>query len=495
MASKWEGSDSSASEFDVVIIGAGVSGINAAQRVQTLLPGFAYTILEARGAMGGTWDLFRYPGIRSDSDLYTFGFPWRPWSSTKAIADGPAIREYMLESAAEYNIDKHIQYHHKLISANWSSETQDWSLIIDVDGEKQYMRTRFMIYGSGYYDYDTPLQATIPGICNFKGTKIHPQFWPEDLDYAGKNIIIVGSGATAVTLLPVLAETAAGVTMLQRSPTYILVQPSIDSAPRIRNILPPWVAHRIVRWKFMWAMFLYFQFCRAFPTMAKKMIKIATEKELPRRIAQDPNFKPAYNPWEQRLCVCPDGDFYRALRQGNAHVVTDTIQTVTETGILTTGGAALDADIIITATGLKMKFAGGTHITVDDIPIDFSDKYIWKGALIQDVPNTAFLLGYTNASWTLGAEASAQLVCRLIRYMMSKGLATVTPRVKDESKIQPRSMMNLKSTYIMAGRGVLPKGGDVGPWKPRANYFKDFLNAKFGGFTGLEFTKTSEKVH
>jgi cation diffusion facilitator CzcD-associated flavoprotein CzcO len=495
MTDKWGQCDSISSGFDVVIIGAGVSGINAAQRVQTMLPRFTYTILEARGAMGGTWNLFRYPGIRSDSDLYTFGFPWRPWSSTKAIADGPSIRNYMAESAAEYGIDKHIQYHQKLISANWSSETQTWSLVIDAEGEKRHMAARFMIYGSGYYDYDEPLQVTIPGISNFKGIRVHPQFWPEDLDYTGKKIIVIGSGATAVTLLPVLAETAASVTMLQRSPTYILVQPSVDSARWIRNIFPSWIAHRIVRWKFMWAMFLYFHFCRAFPTMAKRLIKVATEKELPKHIPQDPNFKPTYNPWEQRLCVCPDGDFYKALWQGNTHIVTDTIKSVTETGIITTRGTTLDADIIISATGLKMKFAGGTQVTVDNSPIEFSDKYMWKGALIQDVPNTAFLLGYTNASWTLGAEASAQLVCRLIRYMMSKGLSTVTPVVEDESKVKARSIMNLKSTYIMAGRGVLPKGGDVEPWKPRASYFKDIWNAKFGGFAaGLEFTKASNKA-
>ena len=437
-----------ASEFDVVVIGAGVSGINAAQRVQTEFPGLSYTVLEARDAIGGTWDFFKYPGIRSDSDLYTFGFPWRLWESTNAIADGLSIKKYLVESAAEYGIEKHIQYRSKLVSTSWSSKTQNWSLVVDTAGEKRYMRAKFMIYGSGYYDYDEPLQAAIPNIDTFKGTKVHPQFWPKDLDYSSKKIVIIGSGATAVTILPVLAQTATSVTMLQRSPTYILPVPSVDSGSWIRKIFPSWIAHALIRWKFMWGMFLYFQFCRAFPTKAKELIKVATEKELPRHISQDPNFKPMYNPWEQRLCVCPDGDFYQALRQGNAHIVTDTIKTVTETGIVTSQGTSLDADIIVTATGLKMKFAGGAQVTVDGTLIKFSDKYMWKGALIQDVPNTAFLLGYTNASWTLGAEASMQLVCRIRRYMMSRGLAVVTPRVEDESKVRPTSMMNLKSTYI-----------------------------------------------
>jgi cation diffusion facilitator CzcD-associated flavoprotein CzcO len=476
-------------EFDVVIIGAGLSGINAAQRVQMQLPGLTYTILEARGAIGGTWDLFKYPGIRSDSDLYTFGFPWRPWESTKAIADGPSIKQYLIESAAEYGIDKHIQYRHKLLAADWSSKTQTWSLAIDTNGEKKYLKAKFVIYGSGYYDYDEPLQTTIPNIDTFKGTTIHPQFWPQDLDYTSKKTVIIGSGATAVTLLPVLAETAASVTMLQRSPTYILSQPATDSGSWIRRLFPSWIAHALVRWKYMWGMWLYFQFCQEFPIKAKEQIAAATTKELPSRVKQDPNFNPSYNPWEQRLCVCPDGDFFKALRKGNAHVVTDTIETVTETGIRTLRGETLDTDIIVTATGLKMIFAGGVKITLNGTHVDVKDKYLWKGVLMQDIPNTAFLLGYTNASWTLGAEASMQLFCRIVRYMAPRGLGGVTPRVEDESKLQPMSMINLKSTYILAAKGVLPKCGDLRPWRARASYFKDFWDAKFGRFEGLEFLR------
>jgi len=483
-------------DFDVVIIGAGISGINAAYRVQTALPGYTYTILESRGAIGGTWDLFRYPGIRSDSDLYTFGFPWRPWLETKAIADGASIRKYMVESAAEYGIDKHIQYYHKLIGADWSSKSQSWSLAVDAEGgEKRHLRGRFLIFASGYYDYEVPLEAKIPGIDNFRGTKIHPQFWPEDLDWSGKNIVIIGSGATAVTLLPNLAQKALKVTILQRSPTYVITRPSVDPSEWfLRRFFPAFIANRAVRVKYLVIPFLNFHFCRAFPSTAMALIKSATEKQLPKSIPQDPNFKPSYNPWEQRLCLCPDGDFFKALREGKADIVTDTIKTVTETGILTTGGKDLDADIIVTATGLKMKFAGGASVSIDGVPVKFSDKYMWKGSLLQDLPNAAFVVGYVNASWTLGADATAQLLCRIMQYMKSEGIASVTPRVQDESKIHSQSVMNLKSTYIREGLGELPKGGDVGPWKRRSNYFKDLWNAKFGGFSGLEFVGNSSDL-
>ncbi|OBT53964.1 hypothetical protein VE04_05797 [Pseudogymnoascus sp. 24MN13] len=487
--------NSKPTDFDVVIIGAGISGINAAKRVQTALPGCIYTILESRGTIGGTWDLFQYPGIRSDSDLYTFGFPWRPWLEKKSIADGASIKKYMVESAAEYDIGKHIQFHHKLVGADWSSTNQSWSLTVDANGEKRHLRGRFLIFGAGYYDYEVPLEANIPGIDNFKGTKIHPQFWPEDLDWSGKKIVIIGSGATAVTLLPNLADKALKVTILQRSPTYVITRPSVDSWEWfLRSFFPAFIANRAVRIKNLLELFLMFHFCRAFPSMATALIKDATEKELPNSIPHDPNFKPSYNPWEQRLCICPDGDFYEALRKGNGDIVTDTIRTVTETGILTAGGKTLDADIIVTATGLKMTFAGGSMVSINGIPVKFSDKYMWKGSLVQDLPNAAFVMGYTNASWTLGADATAQLVCRIMRYMKSKGIATVTPRVQDDSEIHSESIMNLKSTYIREGLNVLPKGGDVGPWKRRSNYFMDLWNAKFGGFSGLEFKNSSDPL-
>ncbi|KAK0113958.1 hypothetical protein ONS96_014807 [Cadophora gregata f. sp. sojae] len=427
-----------------------------------------YIILEARDQIGGTWDLFKYPGIRSDSDLYTFGFPWRLWSSEKAIADGPAIKKYMVESAKEFGIDKKILFGHRLVSADWSSKNKVWSLDVHVrGGESRAVRAGFVLYGSGYYDYEEPLKAVIPGLENFKGKVIHPQFWPEDLDYTNKRVLIIGSGATAVTLLPVLAEKAASVTMLQRSPTYILSAPAKDVGSWVRNLL------------------LSYIFCRAFPALATRLIKADTVKLLPEHIKQDPNFKPAYNPWEQRLCICPDGDFYKALRENNGNVATDTIQSVTSTGIMTTGGTHLEADIIITATGLKMRIVGGARISVDGTVLRISVKFIWKGTMVQDIPNTAFLLGYTNASWTLGAEASIQLMCGVIRSMIKRGTLSACARVQPGVELKPRSMMNLSSTYIKVGGGILPKAGDGGPWLARSNYLRDLWNAKFGDITEL----------
>jgi cation diffusion facilitator CzcD-associated flavoprotein CzcO len=484
-------------DFDVVIVGAGISGINAGYRVQTEFPGHSYTIIETRNAIGGTWDLFRYPGIRSDSDLHTFGFPWRPWTDRKAIADGTSIRNYIRESAEKFGIDKKIRFHHKLLAGDWSSDEQNWSLTVDADGEEQIYKARFVILSTGYYDYDEPLKATIPGIDNFKGITIHPQFWPEDLDYTGKKMVIIGSGATSITLFPVLAEKAEKVTMLQRSPTYILALPSVDpTGDLIRKVLPGWMAHRIVRWKFLVLPFLFFKFCRAFPNAARKVIRANAEKQLPKSMPHDPNFNPSYNPWEQRLCVCPDGDFFKALRERNSDIVTDTIKNVTATGIETESGKTIEADVIITATGLKMRLAGGAKMSVDGVHVNFSEKYLWKGVMLQDLPNAAVVIGYTNASWTLGADATAQLVCRLMKYMESKRLTSAVPRVKNGEKLKAQPVLNLNSTYIEKAKGQLPKAGDSGPWQPRANYLTDHWVASHGNLTtGLDFTASGKKFN
>ena len=478
-------------DFDVVIVGAGISGVNAAYRIQSELPDASYSLLEARGSMGGTWDLFKYPGIRSDSDLHTFGFPWRPWKHPKAIADGQSILEYVKESASANGIDKKIQYNTKMINANWSSDQQRWQIEVNSNGEKRFIHARFLLLSTGYYDYDTPLRVDIPGIDSFQGTIIHPQFWPEGLDYAGKNIVIIGSGATAVTLLPILAERAEKVTMLQRSPGYILNQPAVDPLGQwAHKWLPAWLAFKLVRWKYLILPFLFFKFCRAFPMAARRGLRRRTKAELPSNVPHNPHFEPNYNPWEQRLCVCPDGDFYKSLRAGKADLVTDTIDRITEKAIHTKNGTVLTPDIIITATGLKIQIGGGAKMVVDGARVDVATRFLWKSIMLQDVPNMATVIGYTNASWTLGADATALSVCRLIKTMKKKNATSATPRAKDPEKLSVVSVLNLNSTYVEKGKGEMPKAATTAPWKPRSTYFADIYEARYGDIEqGLQFLR------
>ena len=482
-------------DWDIIIVGAGISGINAAYRIQTELPWASYTIIEARDAIGGTWDLFRYPGIRSDSDMQTFGFPWRPWKEERTIASGEDIRQYIRDSASLYGIDRKIQFHHKLSSADWSSDQQMWTLDVEAGGEKKQYHARFVMMGTGYYDYDEPLAAQIPGLDRFQGKIIHPQFWPEDYDSRGKRIVVVGSGATAVTLVPVLAKTAEHVTMLQRSPTYIVSRPSIDPFRRwMLNWIPNAFLHKIVRVKNLILTHLFIKFCNSFPVRAKGLIRKATMAQLPSHIPHDPHFQPRYNPWEQRLCMCPDGDFFESLKDGKASIATDSIETVTETGIKLSSGEVLDADMIVTATGLKLKVAGGAQISVDHKPLDFSSKFLWKAAMLQDVPNMAVFLGYTTLSWTLGADATALLLARLLTHMRTQGITCATPRLANPEKSGLKTVpaLNLSSTYITKGAAVLPKAGDKAPWLPRKTYFSDIWMATHSDVTqALEFQKVS----
>ena len=479
--------------LDVIIVGAGISGINAAYRLQTELPSSSYTILESRGGIGGTWDFFRYPGFRSDSDLYTFGFSWQPWNQKKHIADGDSIRKYICESAAMYGIDRKVQFRHKLVSANWSSDQQAWSLLVDADGEKKYFHTRFVILSTGYYDYDEPLSTTITGIENFKGKIVHPQFWPEDLDYKDQKIVVIGSGSTAVTLIPSLAEKASHVTMLQRSPSYLLARPSVDAFGQlVSKFLPSSMSYRLTRLKFLVLRFLFIKFCGAYPQAARNLIKKATVKELPKDTPHNPHFEPRYNPWEQRLCLCPDGDFFEAMRAGKASVVTDTITTVTENGIQLASGKTLDADVIVTATGLKLKTAGGAQISVNNTPIKIGEKFLWKGVMLQDLPNMATAIGYTNASWTLGADATALFVVRLLKYLSDNGITAAVPRLEHPEKMKSTATLNLSSTYVVKGVKEIPKAGDKAPWLPRSTYFSDLWAAKFGNITdGLQLERVS----
>jgi len=480
--------------FDVLIIGAGISGINSAYRLQEGLPDYSYAILEGREEIGGTWSLFKYPGIRSDSDLHTFGFPWDPWKEDRAIADAPSILNYVKTTAARHGIDKHVRYSHKVEHMNWSSEQQHWQLDVTVNGsEKKTFYSRFLLLGTGYYDYKTPLQSKIPGIENFKGTVVHPQFWPENLDYADKKVVIIGSGATAVTLLPNMVDKVKRITMLQRSPGYFLPIPLTEPVDQlIKKVLPESWAYTLIRIRFMLVSFLFFQFCRLFPKQGIKVLRKGTEKALPPNIPFDPHFVPKYKPWEQRMCITPGGDFFAALRTGKADVVTDTIETVTANGITLKSGQTLDADIIITATGLKIQFGGGATVSVDNQPFQLSQKYTWRGAMLQDLPNLTFVFGYTNASWTLGADATAQLWVRILKSMRDKNMTSVVPRMSENEGVLNVPFLNLNSSYIQAAEKDLPRGGDRGPWKPRSSFLKDIWFARFGDIqTGLHFTRVS----
>lgn len=480
------------SHFDVIIVGAGISGINSAYHIQDQLPGFSYAILEAREDLGGTWDLFRYPGIRSDSDLFTFGFAFNPWNYSNPIADGSAIKQYMRETAQKYGIDEHILLRHRLSSADWSKTDNTWSLAVDADGELKTITAGFIIFGTGYYDYNEPRKADIPGLDSFQGQIVHPQFWPEDLDYKNKKVVIIGSGATAITLLPKMAKEAANVTMLQRSPTWIQSIPNRTNNRRLSYLLPTSLYHRLQRVIWIQRQRIFFLFCQFFPSLSAWYLKLGVKWHLPSHVAYDPHFKPRYNPWDQRLCVCPDGDFFNSLRNGKANVCTDTIKTVTKNGITLNSSETLDADIIITATGLKLQIAGGVALTVDGQKFDISSKYMWNGVMLQDLPNAAFVIGYTNASWTLGAEATAKCIVRLIKMLDSRKLVAAVPSVKDEdaSLLQERPLVQLKSTYIIDGPRVFPRAADRGPWQPRDHYGKDIRFATKGNLDdGLEFVQ------
>ena len=478
-------------EFDVIIVGAGLSGIGVAYHLQRDCPRKSFVILEARGAIGGTWDLFRYPGIRSDSDMHTLGYRFRPWRGEKAIADGPSILHYLNDTAREYGIDRKIRYHHKVKRASWSSSEARWTLeVLGPEGRILTYTCNFLQMCSGYYDYDAGYMPGWPGMERFKGEIVHPQKWPEDLDHVGKRVVVIGSGATAVTLVPAMADKAAHVTMLQRSPTYIVARPAKDAiANWLYAKLPESLAHTLARWKSILLQMYFYNIARKKPEAAKIRIIELAQAELGPGI-DIRHFMPRYNPWDQRLCLVPDGDLFKAIRGGKASVVTDEIETFSETGLKLRSGDELPADIIVTATGLVIKLMGGMELVVDGRIVNPGTALSYKGMMLSDVPNFASTFGYTNASWTLKADLTAEHLCRILNKMDRGGYAYCTPRYNDPS-MSPDATLPLSSGYMQRAKDILPKQGSKRPWKLYQNYAKDLLALRFGSIDDgtLVFTR------
>jgi len=477
--------------FDVVIVGAGLSGIGAACHLKTECPSKTFVILEGRNVMGGTWDLFRYPGVRSDSDMFTLGYRFRPWREAKAIADGSSILNYIRDTAQEYGIDRLIRYGHQVKRASWSSDRAAWTVEASVpNGEIVRFTTHFLYMCSGYYDYTEGYMPGWPGMDRYSGRLVHPQKWPEDLDYDGKRIVVIGSGATAVTLVPAMAERAEHVTMVQRSPTYIVARPSEDViANWLRRKLPAHLAHGLVRWKNVLLGMYFYRLARRKPEQTKKRILELAKKDLPAQYDVGKHLSPRYNPWDQRLCLIPDADLFSSIRSGKVSIVTDEIETFTETGIRLASGDELEADIIVTATGLRLKLLGGMEVAVDGTPVNPSRAMSYKGTMYSEIPNLASTFGYINASWTLKADLTADYICRLLKYMDAHGYDSATPRRRDPSIVEEPAV-NFTSGYIQRARDVLPKQGSKKPWKLHQNYALDMLDLRFAPIDDgtMEFT-------
>ncbi|MBV9097210.1 MAG: NAD(P)/FAD-dependent oxidoreductase [Frankiaceae bacterium] len=466
---------------DVLVVGAGLSGIGAACHLKRNCPDKTFALVEARDRIGGTWDLFRYPGIRSDSDMYTLGYSFKPWTHPKAIADGATILNYIEETAREYDVMDTIRFGHRVVRAHWSTPDARWTVDIERDDTSTVTMTcNFLLMCSGYYRYDEGYTPDFPGTESYRGQLVHPQLWPEDLDYAGKKVVVVGSGATAVTLIPSMAETAAHVTMLQRSPTYIVSLPARDPfADLLRKVLPERFVYPAVRWKNVLLSMFSYQLSKRKPGAMKAIIRKGLEKNLPDGYDIDTHFSPRYDPWDQRLYVVPDGDLFRAISSGRASVVTDTIETFTETGVRLCSGNELDADIVVTATGLNMLVLGGMRITVDDREVKFSETVGYKGMMFSGVPNLAAAVGYTNASWTLKCDLVVQHVCRLLNYMSDHGHSVVVPRWS-EGELPDNPFIDLASNYVLRSVHEFPKQGKRAPWRLYQNYFRDVLLLKRG---------------
>jgi cation diffusion facilitator CzcD-associated flavoprotein CzcO len=481
-----------AEHVDVLIVGAGLSGIGAGYHLQANCPDKTYSILEARDAIGGTWDLFRYPGIRSDSDMYTLGYSFRPWKDAKAIADGPSILDYVRDTASDHGIDRRIRFHHRVVRAEWSSADARWTVEVarSDTGETERMTCAFLFMCTGYYRYDEGYMPELPGADRFAGRIVHPQHWSDDVDYAGKRVVVIGSGATAVTLVPAMAEHAEHVTMLQRSPSYIISLPGEDPiANLLRRLLGARRAYPIVRWKNVAVTTLFFQLSRRAPKLVRALLRKGVEKNLPAGHEIDPHFTPRYDPWDQRVCLVPDADLFQAIRSGRASIATDAIETFTETGLRLASGAELDADVVVTATGLNLLALGGMEIAVDGRDVELSETVGYKGMMLSGVPNMAMALGYTNASWTLKCDLTCEYVCRMLNHMDEHGFRQVMPRERDpDMPTQP--FIDLKSGYVMRSIDKFPRQGLTSPWRLYQNYARDIVMLRYGSLEddGIEFS-------
>ena len=480
---------------DVLIVGGGLSGIGAGYHLQANCPEKTYAILEARDRIGGTWDLFKYPGIRSDSDMYTLGYSFKPWTQAKAIADGPSILDYVRETASEHGIDRQIRFHHRVVRAEWSTADARWTVQArrsDTE-ETVYLTCGFLLMCSGYYRYDEGYTPDFQGTERFAGQIVHPQQWTDDIDYAGKRVVVIGSGATAVTLVPSMAQTAAHVTMLQRSPSYVVALPAQDAiADALRRRLPARAAYAIVRWKNVLRTMFSFQLSRRRPGAMKALLRKGLVKQLPPGYDIDTHFKPQYNPWDQRMCLVPDGDLFKAISDGSASIITDRIDTFTEQGLRLESGAELQADLIVTATGLNMLALGGMEIAVDGREVELSETMSYKGMMLSGVPNMALVIGYTNASWTLKCDLTCEYVCRLIKHMDEHGYSQCVPENRDPS-VAALPFIDFSSGYVQRAIDKFPRQGSKAPWRLYQNYALDILSLKYGNVEddAMQFSKAA----
>jgi cation diffusion facilitator CzcD-associated flavoprotein CzcO len=469
--------------LDVLVVGAGLSGIGAGHHLQAECPWASYAIFEARDAIGGTWDLFRYPGIRSDSDMFTLGYSFRPWDDDTSIADGSAILRYIRDTAADEGIDGHIRFHHRIVRAAWSSGDARWHVTAartDTGGTVE-VTCGFLFSCSGYYRYDHGYQPDFPGTDRFGGEIVHPQFWPDDLDVTGRRVVVIGSGATAVTLIPSLARTAHHVTMLQRSPSYITALPAKDPLANLaRRRLPARLAGPVVRWYKALTTQAFFQLSQRWPGLVKRVLRKGLERQLPPGYDIDTHFTPQYDPWDQRVCLVPDGDLFRAISDGSASVVTDHIDTFTETGLRLTSGVELAADIVVTATGLELLFLGGIELSVDGEVVDLPTTLAYKGMMLEGVPNLAMAVGYTNASWTLKCDLTCRYVTRLLNHLRASGLRQCTP-VNDDPSITAKPLLGLTSGYVQRSQHLFPKQGSRFPWQVHQSYLRDYRVLRMSG--------------